>query len=563
MSQKISFKGEAREKLLKGVMQLNDVVASTLGPSGHSVILDLNPGNPVATKDGVTVAKAIKVDDFEENAGVQMLKQASMQTADEAGDGTTTATVLASAMYKWGIEHGSDGKYNSVAVKNGMESALNDIVEYIKENISKPVTDTNQLYQIATISANGDGEIGQLVGKALDEAGLDGAVTIEESKTGETYLDVVEGIQFNQGYKSPYLVTDNETMTAVLEDVVIVFADQKLNEIKPLIPLLNAVAAHNKSLLIVAEDIGGEVISTLVVNKIRAGLKVVAVKAPEFGDRRKAALEDMAILTGGTVVSPDKGMRIDKFQEEWFGSAKKVTVSRDTTTIIGADGFMDNITKRIEEIKSQIDTATSSYDKEQLQTRLARFAGGVSVMYVGGHTELEMNEKKDRVDDALHATRAALEEGVCPGGGRALQFAAYRTVLADKVRKEQPIVDIENPVPTKKEVNKDFEFGRALVLQACQLPFVKILENVGYNDSDIKKLLADAERNEDPWVSLDLTKNVYTNMLVAGIIDPTKVIRLALKNAVSVASTMLTSEALVVNVPEKKEHSEPDYGPMM
>lgn len=544
MNQKIRYKSEAREKLLEGVNILNDVVASTLGPSGHSVILDLNPGNPVATKDGVTVAKAIKADDVEVNSGIQMLKQASMQTADEAGDGTTTATVLASAMYRWGIEHSKDGKYNSVAVKNGMESALTDVVDYIKENVSKPVTDTAQLYQIATISANGDKEIGQLVGRALDEAGLDGAVTIEESKTGETYLDIVEGIQFNQGYKSPYFVTDNDTMTTVLENVLILFADQKLTDIKALIPMLNAVAASDKSLLIVAEDIGGEVISTLVVNKIRAGFKVAAVRAPEFGDRRKAALEDMAILTGGTVVSPDKGMRIDKFETQWFGTAKKVTISRDTTTIIGAEGKVDAITKRVDEIKNQIDIATSSYDKEQLQTRLARFAGGVSVMYVGGHTELEMKEKKDRVDDALHATRAALEEGVCPGGGRALQIAALNS----------------NHEATQ---NSDFEFGRALVLQACSLPFKTILENVGYSTNDIMKLVADAEKQEDAWVSLNLTSNKYENMLEAGIIDPTKVIRLALKNAVSVASTMLTSEALVVNVPEKKENGELEYGSMM
>lgn len=543
--QKISYSVEAREKLLKGVQTLNDVVASTLGPSGHSVVLDLNPGNPVATKDGVTVARAIKVDDFEENAGVQMLKQASMQTADEAGDGTTTATVLASAMYGWGFKYGHDSHkmYNSVAVKRGMESALNDVVNYIKENVSKPVTDKSQLYQIATISANGDKEIGQLVGKALDEAGLDGAVTIEESKTGETYLDIVEGIQFNQGYKSPYLVTDNDTMTAVLENVVILFADQKLNDIKPLIPMLNSVAASDKSLLIVAEDIGGEVISTLVVNKIRAGLKVVAVKAPEFGDRRKAALEDMAILTGGTVVSPDKGMRLDKFDLNWFGTAKKVTVSRDTTTIIGAEGNIDDITKRVEEIKNQIDIASSNYDKEQLQTRLARFAGGVSVMYVGGHTELEMKEKKDRVDDALHATRAALEEGVCPGGGRALQIAAYNVNRCERTQ------------------NSDFEFGRDLVLQACNLPFRTILKNVGYSTEDIDKFVANAERQEDAWVSLNLANDKYENMMEAGIIDPTKVIRLALKNAVSVASTMLTSEALVVNIPEKKETT--DYDPSL
>lgn len=541
--QKISYGADARTKLKKGVDALAEVVGSTLGPSGHSVVLDLNPGNPIATKDGVTVAKAIKADDPEENAGIQMLKQASMQTADEAGDGTTTATVLAATMYDYGLDSIEENKaYNSVEVKKGMESALSDVVDFIKDGISKPVTDKSQLYQIATISANGDKEIGQLVGRALDEAGLDGAVTVEESKTGETYLDVVEGIQFNQGYKSPYLVTDNETMTAVLEDVLIVFADQKLNEIKPLIPMLNAVAAHNKSLLLIAEDIGGEVISTLVVNKIRAGLKVVAVKAPEFGDRRKAALEDMAILTGGTVVSPDKGMRIDKFQEEWFGTAKKVTVSRDTTTIIGAEGDADAITERIDEIKSQIDLANSTYDKEQLQARLARFAGGIAVMYVGGHTEVEMKEKKDRVDDALHATRAALEEGICPGGGRALQVAA-KTVAAWE----------------KGNMSRDFAFGRQVVLETCLVPFRKILANAGIEniaeiENKVKGLL--------PWSSYNISSNNYVDMLEAGIIDPTKVIRLALKNAVSVASTMLTSEALVVNVPDKKANmAVPQYDP--
>lgn len=543
--QKISYGVDSREKLKTGVNRLADVVGSTLGPSGHSVILDLNPGNPVATKDGVTVAKAIKSDDWEENSGIQMLKQASLQTAEEAGDGTTTATVLAAAMYNAGID-ADNRNYNSVDVKNGMEAAESSIIEYIKAHISKPVTDKAQLYQIATISANGDKEIGELVGRALDEAGLDGAVTVEESKTGDSYLDIVEGIQFNQGYKSPYLVTDNETMTAVLEDVLIVFADQKLNDIKPLIPMLNAVAAANKSLLIVAEDIGGEVISTLVVNKIRAGLKVVAVKAPDFGDRRKAALEDMAILTGGTVVSPDKGMRIDKFEENWFGVAKKVTVSRDTTTIIGAEGQTDDIVKRVDEIKSQIEKATSTYDKEQLQSRLARFAGGVSVMYVGGHTELEMKEKKDRVDDALHATRAALEEGVCPGGGRALQVAS--AVVA---------------AGTTSFPSDDFKFGHNIVLQACQIPFQKILRNAGVSANTVDELALKAidEYLEDPWTSYNIAGRTWTDMLESGIIDPTKVIRLALKNAVSVVSTMLTSEALVVNVPEEKNSEQPQYDP--
>lgn len=549
MKQKISYYKEAREKLRAGVNKLADVVGSTLGPSGHSVILDLNPGNPVSTKDGVTVAKAIKSDDYEENAGIQMMKQASMQTADDAGDGTTTATVLAAQMYNWGMDFlQSDKSYNSVKLKHGMESALVDVVDFIKERVSKPITDKQQLYQIATISANGDKEIGQLVGRALDEAGLDGAVTVEESKTGDSYLDIVEGIQFNQGYKSPYFVTDNDTMTAVLEDVVIVFADQKLNDIKPLIPMLNNVAMHNKSLLIVAEDIGGEVISTLVVNKIRAGFKVAAVKAPEFGDRRKAALEDMAILTGGTVVSPDKGMRMDKFEESWFGTAKKVTISRDTTTIIGAQGDIEAIEKRVNEIKSQIDVATSTYDKEQLQTRLSRFAGGVSVMYVGGHTEPDMKERKDRVDDALHATRAALEEGICPGGGRALQAAADYWTKQDE---SQP-----------HATNDAFYFGRRIVLEACMTPFRKILSNVGYDDEAIKQKEKIALARQSVWESFNLDNETWADMLFAGIIDPTKVIRMALKNAVSVASTMLTSEALVVNIPEKKENNMvPEYDP--
>lgn len=530
--QKITYKTETKEKLKAGVDALANVVVSTLGPSGHNVILDLEGGNPVATKDGVTVAKAIHLDDPEENAGAQMLKQASIKTADEAGDGTTTATLLAREMFTAGMQR----SYNTVEVKNGMEAALGEIVDILREKISKPITDHHQLAQIATISANGDKQIGELVSSALREVGTEGAVTIEESKTGETYLDTVEGIQFNQGYKSPYLVTDNETMTAVLENVVILFADQKLGAIKDLLPMLNAVAMSDKSLLIVAEDIGGEVLSTLIVNKIRAGLKVVAVKAPEFGDRRKAALEDMAILTGGTVVSPDKGMRIDKFDQSWFGTAKKVTVSRDTTTIIGAEGDADAINTRVEEIKNQIDTAKSNYDKEQLQARLARFAGGVAVMYVGGHTELEMKEKKDRVDDALHATRAALEEGVCPGGGRALQYAAR-------------IAEAGSPVSTS-----DFDSGRQIVYDACKSPFKQILWNVGFNVNDVNKLEADLVRNEDPWVSLKIGENVYGNMLEAGIIDPTKVVRLSLKNAVSAASTMLTSEALVVNIPDKKDN---------
>ena len=388
MKQDILYREAAREVLLSGVNKLADVVASTLGPSGHNVILNLESGIPVATKDGVTVAKSIKLDCPLENTGAQMLKQASIKTAEEAGDGTTTATVLAREIFVEASKLGS--KYNTVEVRKGMEGAVSSIVSYIKNNISIPVKVLEDLKKIATISANGDSEIGVLVSKALDKVGLDGAVTLEESKTGETYLDVVEGIQFDRGYKSPYFVTDNDTMTAVLEDVLILICNNRLTTVKDMLPVLNAVAQSTKSLLIIAEDIDGELLSTLVLNKVRAGLKVCAVKAPEFGDRRKETLEDIAILTGGTVISTEKGMNIEKFNSEWLGEAKKVTVNRDKTTIIGAKGSQEAVDARITNIVNQIDKTQSPYDKEQLQARLARLAGGVAVMYVGGHTELEM-----------------------------------------------------------------------------------------------------------------------------------------------------------------------------
>lgn len=538
--QKVRYGKEAREALLKGVNGLADVVESTLGPSGHSVILDLDPGNPVATKDGVTIAKAVKLDDSLENAGAQMLKQASVKTAEEAGDGTTTATVLARELYREASKaEKSFSGYNSVQVQQGMEYAAKKITEYIQHDEVRPVADIKQLRQIAAISANSDEQIGELVASALDSVGSEGAVTIEESKTGETYLDTVEGIQFKNGYKSPYFVTDNDTMTAVLDDALIMLVDKKLTNIKELIPALDGVAASTKSLLIVAEDISGEVLSTLILNKVRAGFRVCAVKAPEFGDKRKAALEDIAILTGGTVVSPDKGMRLDKFDPEWFGSAKKVTVSRDDTTIIGADGDSSKIDARVEEIKAQIDNAKSLYDKEQLQTRLARFAGGVAVMYVGGHTELEMKERKDRVDDALHAAKAAIEEGICIGGGRTLYVAS------DKA--------FEN----EDDPTTSFGFGVNLVRKACKVPFVAILKNAGWDNDEIEAAVERLSEEKDSVVDVD-TKKVIKDAFKAGIVDPVKVVRLALKNAVSVAGTMITSEALVVNVPEKEDSGTPE-----
>lgn len=541
--QKIRYGKEARTELMSGVNQLADVVESTLGPSGHSVILDLESGNPVATKDGVTIAKAVKLDDALENAGAQMLKQASVKTAEEAGDGTTTATVLARAMYSEAFDKANvaPSSFNSVRVQKGMEYAAKKITEYIQKEETIPVQGIEQLRQIATISANSDGQIGEMVASALDSVGAEGAVTIEESKTGETYLDTVEGIQFKNGYKSPYFVTDNDTMTAVLDDALVMIVDKKLTNIKELVPALDGVASSTKSLLIIAEDISGEVLSTLILNKVRAGFRVCAVKAPEFGDKRKAALEDIAVLTGGTVVSPDKGMRIDKFDPEWFGSAKKITVSRDDTTIIGADGDSEKISTRIEEIKAQIDNAKSVYDKEQLQTRLARFAGGVAVMYVGGHTELEMKERKDRVDDALHAAKAALEEGVCVGEGRTLRRASDKAFDSDV---------------NSEDSDASFAFGVNLVRKACKKPFATILKNAGWDSESVKTI--EAGLLDKPKAVVDVvTGNVVEDAIKAGIIDPVKVVRLALKNAVSVAGTMLTSEALLVNIPDKKDEMMP------
>lgn len=532
MKQEINYGKDTREKLLAGVEKLADVVASTLGPSGHNVILNLE-GNPVATKDGVTVAKAVKLEDVEENTGAQMLKQASIKTAEEAGDGTTTATVLARSIYTQGMI----SNYNSVEVKKGIDNAVKDITEFIRTEVSKPVVDNEQLKQVATISANGDVEIGKLVSKALDTVGRDGAVTIEESKTGESYLDIVEGIQFDRGYKSPYFVTDDSTMTAVLSDVVILIVDKRLSSIKELLPCLNAVVTSEKSLLIIAEDIDSEVLATLLLNKTRAGFKVCAVKAPEFGDRRKDALQDIATLTGGTVISPDKGMKLENFDDSWLGEANKVTVSRDKTTIIGAKGDEKDIEKRVSDIESLIENAKSIYDREQLQLRLARFAGGVAVINVGGHTELELKERKDRLDDSLHAAKAALEEGICPGGGKALLKASSK--LSE--------TDLENK-------SDSYRAGYLSVLVACTMPFLKILMNTGVSEEDCDKLMVEA-LEKDVWTSYSPTDCNWVDMYEAGIIDPTKVIRLALKNAASVAGTMLTSEAMVVNVPEKSDTS--------
>ena len=534
MDKKIIFSSEARQELLKGVNKLADAVVATLGPSGRNAIIEQDQGNPVSTKDGVTVAKSIDLEDRVENIGAQLVKQASIKTADQAGDGTTTSTLLAREIYKQGIER-MNNAVNAVDIKRGIDDAVEKTVDYLKE-YSKDITDEEQLKQVATISANNDTEVGELISTAMDKVGRDGVITIEESRTGETYLETVEGMQFSRGYKSPYFVTDNNTMQAVLRDPLILIADKRLSQVKEILPILEAVSQQNKSLVIIADDIDGEALSTLVVNKMRGILQAVAIKAPAFGDRKKAMLEDIAVLTGGTVISPDKGMRLDKFDTTWLGTAKKVVVGKDTATIIDAQGEEEAIQLRVEELKSQIDESSSNYEVENLQERLAAFIGGVAIVHVGGHTEVEMKEKKDRVDDALHATKAALEEGILPGGGIALLNASkYLTGI---------IGDI---------AVKDQQTGYDIVIQSIEKPFFQILENAGYsnvNAGDVEELVLTSEG--DTWAGYDPRKEEVVNMLEAGIIDPTKVTRLALENAASVAGTMLITETVISNIKEKE-----------
>jgi len=534
MDKKIVFSSEAREELLKGVNKLADAVVATLGPSGRNAIIEQNQGNPVSTKDGVTVAKSIDLEDRVENIGAQLVKQASIKTADQAGDGTTTSTLLAREIYKQGIERMTSA-VNAVDIKRGIDDAVEKTVEFLKE-YSKDITDEEQLKQVATISANNDTEVGELISTAMDKVGRDGVITIEESRTGETYLETVEGMQFSRGYKSPYFVTDNNTMQAVLRDPLILIVDKRLNQVKEILPILEAVSQQNKSLVLIADDIDGEALSTLVVNKMRGILQAVAIKAPAFGDRKKAMLEDIAVLTGGTVISPEKGMRLDKFDSAWLGTAKKVVVGKETATIIDAQGEEEAIHSRVEELKSQIDESSSNYEIENLQERLAAFIGGVAIVHVGGHTEVEMKEKKDRVDDALHPTKAALEEGILPGGGIALLNASkYLSGI---------IGDISV---------KDQQTGYDIVIQSIEKPFFQILENAGYsnvNAGDVEESVLTSEG--DTWAGYDPRKEEVVNMLEAGIIDPTKVTRLALENAASVAGTMLITETVISNIKEKE-----------
>ena len=547
MTKKITFSKNARNTLANGVNKLADAVTATLGPAGRNVIIEQEQGNPVSTKDGVTVARSITLKNKVENLGAQIVKQAAIKTAEQAGDGTTTSTLLAQEILSQGLAsiEGAKGS-NVVDVKRGIDKAVNKIVDTLEE-YSKDITDEEQLKQVATISANNDKEVGELISTAMDKVGQDGVVTIEESKTGETYLETVEGMQFNRGYKSPYFVTDNNTMTAVLSNPLILIADKRLNQIKELLPILEGASQQNKSLLVIADDIEGEALSTMVVNKMRGILPIVAVKAPEFGDRKKAMLEDIAVLTGGTVISQEKGMRLDKFQPEWLGKANKVTVTKDTCTIIDAKGDVEKIEQRVDEIRTQIDETNSPYEKEKLQDRLAKFIGGVALVHVGGHTEVEMKEKKDRVDDALHATKAALEEGILPGGGVAL-LNASATLVSDL---------------QEGNVIGDEAIGYDIIVNACEKPFYKILDNAGLDKEIVGDIEEQLKVQMDEWSGYNPRTDEYVNMFEEGIIDPTKVTRLALENAASVAGTLLITEAVVSKGKEKKDTAGQDPSQML
>ena len=544
MSKELQFDHSARQKLADGVEKLSKTVVCTLGPAGRNVIIQQQMGNPTSTKDGVTVAKAIELEDTVENIGAQLVKQASIKTAEEAGDGTTTSTLLAREIYHKGLD--TIGDFNAVEVSKGIRFAKDKAIEYL-ESISKDITDEEQLKQVATISANNDIEVGELISTAMDKVGQDGVVTIEESKTGETYLETVEGMQFSRGYKSPYFVTDNSSMTAVLRDPLILITDKRLNSVKELLPILEAVSQQNKSLLVIADDIDGEALSTMVVNKMRGILPVAAVKAPDFGDRKKAVLEDIATLTGGQVISSDKGMRLDKFDPSWLGKAGKATVSKDKTTIIDAKGEEEPITLRVEEIKKQIDESTSPFEKENLQDRLGKMIGGVAIVHVGGYTEVEMKEKKDRVDDALHATKAALEEGILPGGGVAL-LNAYKVLS-----KSKNDGDLKEFTPSELA-------GFDILSHSISAPFKQILFNAGYDDGKIDGIVKNIDEKKDTWYGYNSRKEDFSNMFKEGIIDPTKVTRLALENATSVASTMLTTSA-VVSIKPNEDNSTPAIDP--
>ncbi|MBK6876426.1 MAG: chaperonin GroEL [Ignavibacteria bacterium] len=524
----ITFNTEARAALKKGVDTLANAVKVTLGPKGRNVVIDKKFGAPTVTKDGVTVAKEIELEDPIENMGAQMVKEVASKTSDVAGDGTTTATVLAQAIYREGLKHVTSGA-NPMDLKRGIDKAVETLVKGLKD-LSSPIKENKEIAQVGSISANNDKYIGDLIAEAMDKVGKDGVITVEEAKGTETTVDVVEGMQFDRGYLSPYFVTDAESMEAELEDPYILIHDKKISTMKDLLPILEKAVQSGRGMLILAEDVEGEALATLVVNKLRGTLKVVAVKAPGFGDRRKAMLEDIAVLTKGTVISEEQGYKLENATVSYLGTAKRVVVDKDNTTIVEGAGDKEDIKKRINEIKSQIDKTTSDYDKEKLQERLAKLSGGVAVLKIGASTEVEMKEKKARVEDALHATRAAVEEGIVPGGGVAL-------------------LRVSSKLDGLKDENHDIMTGISIIKKAIEEPIRQIVENAGLEGSVV---INKVKEGKDNYGFNAATEN-YEDLVKAGVIDPTKVTRVALENAASVAGLLLMTEATVVEKPEKEK----------
>lgn len=542
MAKDIKFNTEARNLLKSGVDQLANAVKVTLGPKGRNVVIGRKFGAPQITKDGVSVAKEVELEDSLENAGAQLAKSVASKTGDDAGDGTTTATILAQAIVNEGLKNVAAGA-NPMDLKRGIDKAVNAVVDYIKENAEVVGDNYDKIEQVATVSANNDPEIGKLLADAMRQVSKDGVITIEESKTRDTNIGVVEGMQFDRGYLSGYFVTDTDKMECVMENPYILIYDKKISNIKDFLPILQPAAESGRPLLVIAEDVDSEALTTLVVNRLRAGLKICAVKAPGFGDRRKAMLEDIAVLTGGVVISEDKGLTLDKATLEELGTAKKVTVSKDNTTIVDGAGTKENIKERVAQLKNEIANTKSSYDKEKLQERLAKLAGGVAVLYVGANSEVEMKEKKDRVDDALCATRAAAEEGVVVGGGTT--YIRAQKVLANL-----------------KGENADEQTGINIVCRAIEEPLRQIVANAGGEGA----VVVDKVREGEGDYGYNARKDIYEDLRAAGVIDPAKVARVALENAASIAGMFLTTECLIVDKPEKEPMmpaAQPGMGGMM
>lgn len=535
-AKKISYESAARTALKKGVDKLANAVKVTLGPKGRNVVLEKSFGAPTVTKDGVTVAKEIELKDNLENMGAQMVKEVASKTSDIAGDGTTTATVLAQAIFNHGLRNVTAGS-NAMEIKRGIDAATRKVIEYIR-SMSKELPGKEEIAQVGSISANNDKEIGQLIADAMEKVGKDGVITVEEAKTLETSLEVVEGMQFDRGYLSPYFVTDSDTMEAVLEDAYILIHDKKISAMKDLLPVLEKVSQMGKPLLIISEDVEGEALATLVVNKLRGTLRVAAVKAPGFGDRRKAMLEDIATLTGGTVVSEERGFKLENTTVEYLGQAKRITITKDETTLVEGAGKKEDIKGRINQIRTQIEESTSDYDREKLQERLAKLSGGVAVLNVGAATEVEMKEKKARVEDALHATRAAVEEGIIPGGG----VTFLRSVKA---------LD-------GFELAGDQQIGVTILRRVLEEPIRQIANNAGYEASIVVQKVREADSDT---FGFDAYTEEYGDMIKAGIIDPTKVARIALENATSVAGLLLTTECVVSEEKTEEENGGAPAGP--